>query len=98
MLKGKGLSDELVTEGVEVEVGRALGEAVANLQTRLPGVAIIVGIGAFSRAVRHGDGVDQRLLRYRHIRRGAERGLIGDFRIVFLDRRRGFGVESIGFR
>ena len=47
LLKGEGLSDELVTEGVEVEVGRALDEAVANLRTRLPGVATIVGIAPF---------------------------------------------------
>jgi biopolymer transport protein ExbB len=47
MLKGEGESDELVMEGVEVEVGRALDVAVANLRARLPGVATIVRIAPF---------------------------------------------------
>jgi biopolymer transport protein ExbB/TolQ len=47
LLKSEGVSDELVTEGVEYEVGRSLDVAVANLRTRLPGVATIVGIAPF---------------------------------------------------
>lgn len=47
MLKGEGESDEMVMEGVEVEVGRTLDVAVANLRVRLPGVATIVGAAPF---------------------------------------------------
>jgi biopolymer transport protein ExbB/TolQ len=47
MLKGEGESDEMVMEGVEVEVGRSLDVAVANLRARLPGVATIVGVAPF---------------------------------------------------
>ena len=47
MLKGEGEADEIVMEGVEVEVGRSLDVAVANLRVRLPGVATIVGVAPF---------------------------------------------------
>jgi biopolymer transport protein ExbB/biopolymer transport protein TolQ len=47
MLKGEGESDEMVMEGVEVEVGRSLDVAVANLRVRLPGMATIVGAAPF---------------------------------------------------
>jgi biopolymer transport protein ExbB/biopolymer transport protein TolQ len=47
MLRGEEESHELVTEGVEVEVGRGLDVAVANLRVRLPGMATIVGVAPF---------------------------------------------------
>ncbi len=47
MLTGEEESHELVTEGVEVEVGRGLDVAVANLRVRLPGMATIVGVAPF---------------------------------------------------
>lgn len=47
LLRGEGESDELVMEGVEVEVGRALDVVVANLRVRLPSMATIVGVAPF---------------------------------------------------
>ncbi len=47
MLKDEDESDEIILEGVEVEVGRSLDVAVANLRARLPGVATIVGVAPF---------------------------------------------------
>ncbi len=47
MLRREEESDQLVTEGVEVEVGRGLDVAVANLRVRLPGMATIVGVAPF---------------------------------------------------
>lgn len=47
MLRSEGESSEMVMEGVEVEVGRALDVAVANLRVRLPSMATIVGVAPF---------------------------------------------------
>ncbi len=47
LVVGENESDEMVMECVEVEVGRALDVAIANLRVRLPGMATIVGVAPF---------------------------------------------------